>query len=309
MEFQGLVVKSTGSWYNVLSDKGVLFQTRLKGKMRLAGMDTANPLSVGDKVICEGNIDDIDNITIKALLPRKNYIIRKSNKLSKQRQVLAANLDLAIMVASVVAPSTSNGFIDRFLLCAEAFHVPVLLFFNKVDLLDDSSMDFLQYNIDIYNETGIETLAGSLKNNDTISYIKELCEGKTVLLAGHSGVGKSTLLNALLPGLSTKTSEVSKLHLRGKHTTTFAEMHFGELGTRIIDTPGIRDFGVVDLEPKEVAQYFPEIRRVMDKCRFNNCMHISEPDCAVKEAVEAGTISTRRFESYLSIIRNEDVFN
>lgn len=309
MEFQGLVVKSTGSWYNVLSDNGVLFQTRLKGKMRLAGMDTANPLSVGDKVICEGNIDDIDNITIKALLPRKNYIIRKSNKLSKQRQVLAANLDLAIMVASVVAPSTSNGFIDRFLLCAEAFHVPVLLFFNKVDLLDDSSMDFLQYNIDIYNETGIETLAGSLKNNDTIAYIKKLCEGKTVLLAGHSGVGKSTLLNALLPGLSTKTSEVSKLHLRGKHTTTFAEMHFGEQDTRIIDTPGIRDFGVVDLEPKEVAQYFPEIRRVMDKCRFNNCMHISEPDCAVKEAVEAGTISMRRFESYLSIIRNEDVFN
>lgn len=308
MEFQGLVVRSTGSWYEVLSDEGLRFNTRLKGKLRLSGIDTSNPLSVGDTVLCEGDLNDIQTITIKALLPRKNYIIRKSNKLSKQRQVLAANIDLAVMVAAVVAPRTSNGFIDRFLLCAEAYHVPALLFFNKMDLLDEESKAFFQKNIDVYRNTGLNVLWGSLKTGDAIARLKEIFHGKTVLLAGHSGVGKSTLLNALIPGLESKTSEVSSSHLKGKHTTTFAEMHFGENSMRIIDTPGIRDFGIVDLKPEEVAQYFPEIRKEMHACKFNNCMHIYEPGCAVKKAVEEGKISIQRFESYLSIIRNEDIF-
>lgn len=271
-------------------------------------MDTSNPLSVGDTVVCDGDLRDIENITIKELLPRKNYIIRKSNKLSKQRQVLAANVDLAIMVASIVAPRTSNGFIDRFLLCASAYHVPVLLFFNKIDLIDEEGIEILQENVEVYKKAGIEVLTGSLRYEKTIEAIQQMTIGKTVLLAGHSGVGKSTLLNALIPGQQSKTSEVSKSHLKGKHTTTFAEMHFGDHKTRIIDTPGIRDFGIVDLKPEEVAQYFPEIRNKMSGCRFNNCMHIFEPECAVKQAVEQGEISMRRYESYLSIIRNEDVF-
>lgn len=308
MEFQGLVVKSTGSWYEVLSNEGHRFNTRLKGKLRLSGIDTSNPLSVGDTVICEGNLNDIHNITIKSLLPRKNYIVRKSNKLSKQRQVLAANIDLAVMVAAVAAPHTSNGFIDRFLLCAEAYHVPGLLFFNKMDLLDEESRLLFQQNIDIYRNTGLQVLWGSLKEDSTLAALTEIFKGKTVLLAGHSGVGKSTLLNALIPGLESKTSEVSSSHLKGRHTTTFAEMHFGQQNMRIIDTPGIRDFGIVDLKPEEVAQYFPEIRKEMHACKFNNCMHIYEPGCAVKKAVEEGKISIQRFESYLSIIKNEDIF-
>lgn len=307
MNIEGLVVKSTGSWYQVRAKDGVTFSCRLKGIFRKENIDTSNPIAVGDQVLLGG--EDLENLVITEIRKRRNYIIRKSNKLSKQRQILAANLDLLIIVASVVSPRTSNGFIDRILLCAEAYHVPVLILFNKCDLVHPEDLEIVKTNAELYRQVGYSVITGSVTEEGTIQRLKKEILHKTVLVSGHSGVGKSTLINSLIPGLDSKTQEISEQHAKGKHTTTFAEMHFGEHGLQIIDTPGIRDFGIVDIAPEESGQYFPEIKKYSGYCKFNNCRHITEPGCAVLQAVEEEKINPLRYYSYLSIYRNEDVFN
>lgn len=306
---KGTVIKSTGSWYQLLTEDGNVLPARIRGKFRLLDKDTSNPVAVGDHVEFEDDPGYPDTAFITALEPRKNHIIRKSNKLSSQRQVLAANLDLAVMVASMVAPRTSMGFIDRFLVCCESFHLPVILFFNKTDLLDENGLEVLKDYMKVYSDAGYEVHSGSALQPQTLEVLHQRIKGKTIMEIGHSGVGKSTILNTLYPGANVKVQSISSQHETGKHTTTFAEMHIMPDNTRFIDTPGIRDFGVVDVPTEEVGQYFPEFRRYMPDCKFNDCQHTNEPDCAVKKAVEAGHISAERYYSYTSILRGEDVFD
>lgn len=306
---KGTVIKSTGSWYQLLTEDGTVLPARIRGKFRLLDKDTSNPVAVGDHVEFEDDPGYPETAFITALEPRKNHIIRKSNKLSSQRQVLAANLDLAVMVASMVAPRTSMGFIDRFLVCCESFHLPVILFFNKTDLLDENGMEVLKDYMKVYSDAGYEVHSGSALQPQTLEVLHQRIKGKTIMEIGHSGVGKSTILNTLYPGANVKVQSISSQHETGKHTTTFAEMHIMTDNTRFIDTPGIRDFGVVDVPTEEVGQYFPEFRRYMPDCKFNDCQHTNEPDCAVKKAVEAGHISAERYYSYTSILRGEDVFD
>ncbi|MBL7811094.1 MAG: ribosome small subunit-dependent GTPase A [Bacteroidetes bacterium] len=305
---KGIVLKSTGSWYQVLTADGKVCKARVRGKIRLHSLDTSNPVAVGDEVILGGDTDSSDGAQILDILPCRNYIIRKSNKLSARRQILAANLDAAILVVSLVAPRTSMGFADRFLLCSEAFHIPAILFFNKTDLLNEEGKEVLQAYKGIYDAAGYRTVMGSALTGEGVAVLKSLILGKTVLIAGHSGAGKSTLLNDLFPQAGAKTAEISKQHETGRHTTTFAEMHLLPDGTRIVDTPGIRDFGVVDIPTEETGGYFPEFRRYQNQCRFNNCRHENEPGCAVMAAVESGNIPPERYYSYLSIVHGEDVF-
>lgn len=305
---KGTVIKSTGSWYQILDESGKVWAARIRGKFRLQDKDTSNPVAVGDAVEVTEDPAYADTAQIVAIEDRKNYIIRKSNKLSSQRQILAANLDLAVMVASMVAPRTSLGFIDRFLVCCELFHIPVVVFFNKTDLLNEDGMEVLQDIMDIYKGAGYTVFCGSAKHPETLRDLHQLILGKTIMETGHSGVGKSSILNALYPDKEVKVQEVSVQHEKGKHTTTFAEMHIMKDGTRFIDTPGIRDFGVVDVEQHEVGQYFPEFRRYLNNCKFNDCQHTNEPGCAVKAAVEQGAITQERYYSYLSILSGEDVF-
>lgn len=305
---KGTVVKSTGSWYNVLDDNGTMWKARVRGKLRLQDADTSNPIAVGDRVDLMPDPQFPETASIMGIDDRRNWIIRKSNKLSSRRQIIAANIDLAVMVASLVAPRTSTGFIDRFLVCCEAFHIPALLFFNKTDLLPDEGMEIAQELAGIYLRAGYSVIMGSAALDEGLNDLHEQIDGKTVLLAGHSGAGKSTLINGLFPGADVKVGEISEAHEKGMHTTTFAEMHLMPGGTRIIDTPGIRDFGLVDIEPRESGQYFPEFRPLLRQCRFNDCTHTNEPGCAIREALEAGKIPEERFYSYLSILRGDDVF-
>jgi ribosome biogenesis GTPase len=305
---KGTVIKSTGSWYKVVAE-GVLYSARTRGKLRLDERDTSNPVAVGDLVTIEPDPQYPETAQITRIEPRRNYIVRKSNKLSSKRQVIASNIDLAIMVASVVAPRTSTGFIDRFLVCCEAFHIPAAIFFNKVDLLTEDGLEFLAAITQIYQQAGYTVLHGSAVNPDDVNEVRQFVQGKTVLFSGHSGVGKSTLLNSLYPNSAAKVGSISESHEKGKHTTTFAEMHLQEDGTKIIDTPGIRDFGVVDVPETEIGQYFPEFRKYSLQCKFNDCQHTNEPGCAIKESVENGNISDARYYSYRSILSGEDVFD
>lgn len=305
---RGIVTKSTGSWYQVLTDEGILLQARVRGKIRLEERDTSNPVAVGDMVDLVNDPNYHDTASIIHIHPRRNHIVRRSNKLSSRRQIIAANLDAAVMVASVVAPRTSTGFIDRFLLCCEAFHIPAIVFFNKIDLLGEDGIEFLDELSMIYTDAGYEVYSGTALDVKSLDPFAQRIAKKTVLFAGHSGVGKSSLLNALYPGSLAKVGNISLSHEKGKHTTTFAEMHLPSDGTRIIDTPGIRDFGLVDVPENEVGQYFPEFRKISGKCKFNDCQHTNEPECAIKAAVESGEISEVRYYSYLSILRGEDVF-
>jgi len=303
---QGTVVKSTGSWYRIRQENGAIADARIRGRFRMDGLNTTNPVAVGDKVHCV-NETDSDQLVITEIAPRKNYIIRRSNNLSKQRQILAANLDQAALLVTLVAPSTSTGFIDRFLVTCEAYHIPALLVINKCDLLEGSE-EALDEFAAMYRHAGYEVCMISALNGTGVDALKHRFSEKLTLLIGHSGTGKTTLINKLIPGLDLKTGAISVSHERGRHTTTFAEMHFLSEGGAIIDTPGIRDLGVVDLEPHEIAHYFPEMRALMSQCRFNNCMHVNEPGCAVQSAVENGSLSEERYYNYLSILRNEDVF-
>jgi ribosome biogenesis GTPase len=301
---QGTVIKSTGSNYLVRAN-GKIYNCKLKGKLRLDGRKTTNPTAVGDIVDIEINNDDEANIV--NIHPRKNYIIRKSLNLSKQAHILASNMDQAVLIATLVAPRTSLGFIDRFLITAEAYRIPAKIIFNKTDLLDDELLAAQQQVMDIYTNIGYECFAVSSYNKTQIESIKHLFKDKITLITGHSGVGKSTFINSLEPSLELKTGEISSAHLKGMHTTTFAELHELSFGGDIIDTPGIKELGLVEMKKEEVGHYFPEIRARMNDCKFNNCLHVNEPKCAVREAFEKGEIAPERYESYLRILNGEEM--
>lgn len=304
--FQATITKSTGSWYIARTDTGELWQCRTRGKLRLQNLNTSNPVAVGDVVTIEPDPNYENTASIVKIEPRKNWIIRKANKLSSQRQILASNLDAAIMVASLVAPRTSLGFIDRFLLCGQSFHIPTILFINKIDLLGNQKDDFLQEIDSIYAHAEVEIYFGSALDSSSLEKFKERINGKRVLLTGHSGVGKSTVLNTLYPQFAARVGNISDAHSKGKHTTTFAEMFTTPDGTQLIDTPGIRDFGVVDLKENDIHLYFPEFRNYMKQCKFSNCTHTHEPQCGVLTALENNLIPQARYYSYRSILADED---
>lgn len=302
---QGLVIKSTGSWYEVQTDEGRLIKCRIKGKFRTLDIKTTNPVAVGDRVTVEPEPDQETGL-ITELEPRKNYIIRKSVNLSKQAQIIAANLDQAFLIVTLASPRTSLGFIDRFLVTAEAYDIPAKLIFNKLDLFSDEGLEILSQYQSIYEQAGYPCYSVSALKATNLDQLRELLMDKVTLVSGHSGVGKSTLINALLPGYELKTGDISDWSDKGKHTTTFAEMFRLPFGGYLIDTPGIRELGVFDIEKQELGRLFPEIRKLMDDCRFNNCRHINEPGCAVLEALEEGELEPSRYDSYLSIYNNND---
>lgn len=302
---QGLVIKSTGSWYQVHAENGLDYDCRIKGKFRIQGIQTTNPIAVGDQVEFELEPNS-DNGVINKLCDRRNYIIRKSINLSKQAQIIAANLDQAFLVVTLASPRTSLGFIDRFLATAEAYDIPAVLIFNKLDLFNEDGLAILEEYKAIYEHIGYPCYTVSALEGTNIPLIESLLKDKTTLFSGHSGVGKSSLINALLPGRSIKTGEISEASDKGQHTTTFAEMHTLPFGGYLIDTPGIRELGIYDIKPEELGHYFREMRALMNKCRFNNCRHVNEPGCAVIKAVEDGEIELSRYESYLSIFHGNE---
>ncbi|MDB5112484.1 MAG: ribosome small subunit-dependent GTPase [Mucilaginibacter sp.] len=302
---QGLITKSTGSWYQVQTPDKQKFDCRIKGKFRMKGITTTNPLAVGDVVDFEME-PEMGTGVITHLHPRKNYIIRKSINLSKQSQIIAANLDQALLVVTLASPRTSLGFIDRFLVTAEAYDIPAKLIFNKLDLFSSEGLEILADYEAIYENIGYPCYEVSALTGTNINQVQELLKDKVTLFSGHSGVGKSSLINVLLPQLELRTGEVSEWSDKGMHTTTFAEMFELPQGGYIIDTPGIRELGVIDIEKHELGRYFPEIRALMADCRFKNCRHINEPGCAVLQAVENGDIELSRYESYLSIYNGND---
>lgn len=300
----GVVIRSTGSWYEVRTDEGLILSCRFKGKFKIAGIKSTNPIAVGDRItyIKDGE----ENGVIDSILPRRNYIIRKSTNLSKQTHIIATNIDYAILVVTISQPRTSSGFIDRFLLTAAAYHIPVVLVFNKVDINNEKESKIQNEFLELYQTIGYQCLVTSAIRGDGLDELKEMMKGHTSMFGGHSGVGKSALVNAIQPGIELKTSEISSVHQKGRHTTTFAEMHPLEFGGYIIDTPGIKEFGVVNLEKQDVAGYFPEMEYFMHDCKYNNCLHVREPQCAVKEAVENGEIAESRYINYLAIILDEE---
>src|SRR5690606_15006066 len=297
---RGLVRKSTGSWYVVEDENGNQHSCRIKGRFRTKGIRTTNPIAVGDWVEFETEPGQ-QSAVIEKLYPRKNYIIRRAVNLSKETQIIGANLDLAILLITLASPPTSTGFIDRFLVTAEAYGIPALLVFNKLDLFSEEGLEILSDYMGLYQGLGYTCLAISALQGEHISGLKDLLKDKISLVSGHSGVGKSTLINRLVPGLDLKTGDISDWSDKGKHTTTFAEMIDLPFGGKLIDTPGIRELGIVDLEPQELSHYFPEMRALLNQCRFHNCRHINEPGCAVLDAVEQGDIDPSRYDSYLSI--------
>lgn len=302
---QGLVIKSTGSWYQVHAVDGEIYDCRIKGKFRIKGIQTTNPLAVGDQVDFELEPNS-GNGVIDKLHERKNYIIRKSINLSKQAQIIAANMDQAFLVVTLASPRTSMGFIDRFLATAEAYGIPAVLIFNKLDLFNDAGLEILEDYKAIYENIGYPCYTVSALEGTNIHIIEDLLKDKTTLFSGHSGVGKSSLINALMPDLDIKTGEVSEASDKGQHTTTFAEMHELPFGGYLIDTPGIRELGIFDIRPEELGHYFVEMRALLNQCKFHNCRHVNEPGCAVIKAVEEGEIELSRYESYLSIYHGNE---
>lgn len=302
---QGLIIKSTGSWYQVLTGRGEKFDCRIKGKFRTKGITTTNPIAVGDKVEFEMEPGQETGV-ITRLQERKNYIIRKAINLSKQAQILGANLDQALLVVTLASPRTSLGFIDRFLVTAEAYDVPAGLIFNKLDLFSEEGLEMLEEFVLIYTKLGYPCFEVSALEGTNIEQVRNALKDKVTLLSGHSGVGKSSLVNTLLPDLQLRTTEVSEWHDKGMHTTTFAEMYELPFGGFLIDSPGIRELGIIDIEQQELGDFFPEIRDKRQDCRFYNCRHINEPGCAVIRAVESGEIEASRYSSYLSIYHGQD---
>jgi ribosome biogenesis GTPase len=303
---KGIVAKSTGSWYQVADNNFVLTECRIRGSFRMHGIKSTNPIAVGDEVEYQLEEDKSTGVITK-IYDRKNYIIRRSINLSKRSHIIASNIDRAFLICSVMMPRTSTGFIDRFLVTAEAYHIPVTIIFNKIDIYNKEAKEHLNYLTSIYKEIGYECLAVSALNKTDMDQLRENLKGKTSLFSGHSGVGKSTLLNAIDNSLTIKTGAISESHSKGTHTTTFAEMHSLKTGGYVIDTPGVKSFGMIDFKREEVAHCFPEFVRLMNKCKFNNCLHINEPGCAVKDALENNQIAEFRYNNYLNIFESDEV--
>lgn len=300
---EGRVIKSTGSWYTVETTGGEIIDCRVRGKLRMKGIRSTNPVAVGDIVDYDG---EVDSYAIVNIHKRKNYIVRKSVNLSKQSHIIAANLDLAVIVVTLKNPTTFPTFIDRFCVAAEAYHIPVAVVINKADLLDQEELEMANQFLRVYSNLGYQTLITSAEAGQGLEEFKSLLENKTVMLTGHSGVGKSRLVNSIDPNLNVKVGEISDFHQMGKHTTTFAQMHHLSFGGYIVDTPGIRGFGLVHFEKEELAGYFPEMRELLPDCKFYNCIHNSEPSCAVKAALETGEVAQTRYNSYLNMLQETD---
>lgn len=303
----GTVYKSTGSWYTVKTETGKFYECRIKGKFRLQGIKSTNPIAVGDVVAFELETkNNTQTGVINKIEERKNYIVRKSVNLSKQTHIIASNIDQVFLLITINNPPTFTSFIDRFLVTAEAYSITTILVFNKVDTYDDAIDAQLKSLVDIYQTIGYKCIEISAKTKKNIDKIKTLMLGKTSMFSGHSGVGKSTLVNAIEPSLNLKTKDISTQHQQGQHTTTFAEMFDLGFNARIIDTPGIKGFGIVDMQPEEVGDYFPEFFRLKQDCKFNNCLHTKEPKCAVKQALDNNEIAVSRYKSYVQILEGED---
>lgn len=301
---KGLVIKNTGSWYTVKTDDGSTIESKIKGNFRLKGIRSTNPVAVGDHVEIVTNQEGTAFIT--AIDDRRNYIIRKSQNLSKQSHILAANVDQAFLIVTVSHPQTSTTFIDRFLASAEAYSVPVVLVFNKCDILNEEEKHYQKMMMELYRTIGYDCFEIVAKSGEGVDELRKILPGKITLLSGNSGVGKSTLINQILPGANLRTAEISDAHDTGMHTTTFSEMLEIPGGGYIIDTPGIKGFGTFDMEPGELTSYFREIFNFSKDCRFNNCTHTHEPGCAVLKAVEEHYISASRYQSYLSMLEDKD---
>jgi ribosome biogenesis GTPase / thiamine phosphate phosphatase len=303
----GLVYKSTGSWYTVKTELGETYECRIKGKFRLKDIKSTNPIAVGDYVDFELETDNNQvSGVIHNIHKRSNYIVRKSVNLSKQTHIIASNIDQVFLMITINNPPTLTSFIDRFLVTANAYHIKTILLFNKIDTYDEETLNEVKFLAHIYRKIGYECIGVSATTGKNVDKVKALMHGKVSMFSGHSGVGKSTLVNAIEPSLDIKTKEISTLHMQGQHTTTFAEMFDLSFGAKIIDTPGIKGFGVVDIDKEEVGDYFPEIFKLKQDCKFNNCLHLHEPNCAVKEALDHDDIAASRYRSYLQIIEGDD---
>ena len=303
----GLVYKSTGSYYTVKTEDHQVYECRIKGKFRMKGIKSTNPISVGDVVDFELDTTTDEEIgQIHNIHERKNYIVRKSVNLSKQTHIIASNIDVVFLLVTINNPPTTTSFIDRFLVTAEAYGIEAVIVFNKIDTYDDATLDEQLYLQHVYSEIGYKCLRVSAKDGKGLEALKEMMTGKVSMFSGHSGVGKSTLVNALEPNLDLKTKTISEQSKQGQHTTTFAEMYDLTFDARIIDTPGIKGFGIVDMEKEEIGGYFPEFFKLKDQCKFNNCLHKEEPHCAVKKALEEDKIAWSRYNSYLKILEGDD---
>ena len=306
MSIKGKVLKSTGTWYNVELDDETIVKCRIRGRLRLEGLTTTNPITVGDIVFLNDTVDEEGNRLIEDFEKRQNYIVRKSTNLSKQQQILAANIDRAYLIVTIHSPVTHIAFIDRFLVSAESFRIPTTLLFNKIDTYSEDDLEYVDALLDMYSRIGYPGYKITATNEDDVAFLRNEIAGNQVMISGHSGVGKSTLVNSLDSTLDLRTGAISDAHKQGKHTTTFAEMHKLNSGGYIIDTPGIRAFGIVDLDKSVLSHYFPEMRALMSECKFNNCQHINEPKCAIKEAVENGNIDESRYNTYLQLMTEDE---
>jgi len=310
---KGIVIKSTGSWYTVKTTEGNFFDCRIKGNLRLKGIRSTNPIAVGDHVEISESKDDntmgeLSVGLIQKIFPRNNYIIRKSPNLSKESHIIAANIDQAFLIVTIQYPVTTTTFIDRFLASAEAYRIPCHLIFNKIDLYNDEQNASMNSLISIYEMAGYKCLKVSAKNKIGIDELKIMMTDKTNVFSGHSGVGKSTIINSLQPGMTLKTGIISEAHFSGKHTTTNSQMYDLNFGGYIIDTPGIKGFGVLEMQKEEISHYFPEIFKLLNECQYYNCTHTHEPQCAVKKSVDEGKIAQSRYNSYLGLLEGEEKY-
>lgn len=308
---KGVVYKSTGSWYLVKGEDGKMYRSRIRGRFRMDGIKSTNPVAVGDKVVLkmeEKKEEGSENVqaVIVGIEDRNNYIVRKSVNLSHQKHIIAANIDVAFLLVTVAGPVTTPSFIDRFLVTAEAYRINTVLLFNKIDSYTDEQLDEVRFLAAMYRKIGYTCIGISAMTGKNIDKVKDLMKDKISLFSGHSGVGKSTLINVIQPGLDLRTSNISSIHQQGQHTTTFAEMYDLDFGAQIIDTPGIRGFGVVDMEREEIGDYFPEFFAIKQNCKFHNCLHLNEPQCAIKAALEEGELFWSRYNSYMQLLEGDD---